>query len=429
MQWGLISLMMVKASFPEGRDNLKAGKARVSITPMEEKIPTQLGGYGARKGKPAEGIHDTLYAKILLLEWEQERFALITVDACSVPIGLTREIVKHSGVKGLMDEHVMLAASHGHAGLEGFALDRRNVFDNPHIGIFSEAMLDFVVHRISRGLQEAEKVLQPVRAASGVVRLPNMNRNRRGDAFVDPDMTVLRLDTLSGCPYVVLVNYTAHGTIMTEHEMLISGGWQGNMQRTVEALMGSDVTCMYTNGAEGDISPVGAQGRSRWEMAGDYGLRTGIIAARLAETLTSVPVSCFSWGCEWCKLPDKKAAPDFLKIAGDEYHITAEQIGGLLNTLFPQQAPLYMMRINDFAMITFPGEPVCQLGLALKKEMREAGLTFPCVASVTSEYIGYILTPEGYRKSGYEVTASFYGESLGPVLMDTANYLIHCILQ
>ena len=38
-----------------------------------------------------------------------------------------------------------------------------------------------------------------------------------------------------GTPYVALVNYTAHGTIVGPNEMLISGEWSGAMQRTVEA--------------------------------------------------------------------------------------------------------------------------------------------------------------------------------------------------
>ena len=47
---------------------LRAGVATVSITPLEAGIPTPLGGYGARDGKPAVGVHDTLNAKALVLE-------------------------------------------------------------------------------------------------------------------------------------------------------------------------------------------------------------------------------------------------------------------------------------------------------------------------------------------------------------------------
>ena len=95
-----------------------------------------------------------------------------------------------------------------------------------------------------------------------------MNRNRRGRKFIDPQMTVLRLDKADGSPYAVLVNYTAHGTFVNEHDMLISGEWAGSMQRTVEDLIGGGVICLYTNGAEGDISPEGRWiGFSGWTSA------------------------------------------------------------------------------------------------------------------------------------------------------------------
>ncbi len=408
---------------------LQAGVFETSITPLEEGIPTQLGGYGDRAGKPAEGVHDTIHAKVLVFEWAGEKSALVTLDVCGLPVGVVRESLAKAGIEGLPLERVLMAASHTHAGLEGFALDRRNVADNPHIGIFSETMLDFVTERLAKGLREANAALQPVRAAAGSVEVPGMNRNRRGDACVDEALTVLRLDRAGGSPMVVLVNYTAHGTIMTAREMLVSGGWAGVMQRTLEALMGQGVTCMYTNGAEGDISPNGAKGGSRWEMAEDYGRRIGIAAFRLAEGLTTKAVTRFAVQCEWVDLPPQQAAPDFVKIAGDEYHVTQEQLQSLLPAMFPDKAPIYGLRLNDFQMMTFPGEPICELGVAVKDALREEGIPHPCIAALTTDSVGYILTKEEYRESGYEVTASFYGEELGELMLTRVTALARMVAQ
>src|ERR1051325_3727731 len=65
---------------------LKAGVARVSINPIEEKLPTQLGGYGARESKPATGTLDTIYGKVICFDLGGEKSAIISVDACTVPI-------------------------------------------------------------------------------------------------------------------------------------------------------------------------------------------------------------------------------------------------------------------------------------------------------------------------------------------------------
>ena len=89
------------------------------------------------------------------------------------------------------------------------------------------------------------------------VVLNDLNRNRRGDESVDRELTVTRIDDLNDEPVVVLVNWTAHPTIMDEHDMWVSGGWPGYLQRELEAWIGNDVVAMYYNGAEGDQSTAG----------------------------------------------------------------------------------------------------------------------------------------------------------------------------
>ncbi len=402
---------------------LKAGVARASINPLEAGIPTQLGGYGARDGKPAEGTHDTIWAKALVFDWDGHKSALVTLDVCGVPINAVEESLKKAAIPGLDIDHCLAAASHTHTGLEGMSLDRRNVADNPHIGIFSEPMLNFATDRIAQALREASESMQPVKAGSGQTTIAGMNRNRRGAGCVDKDLTVLRLDRMNGSPFVVFVNFTAHGTIVDETDMLVSGEWAGQMQRTVEALFGRGVTCMYANGAEGDIAPASQQGGSHWEKIEDYGRRVGIAAHELAEQVKPADVKTFAAESAWIDLPARRGAPDFVKIAGDEYHVTEEQLNALLPVLFPDKAPTYALRVNDFELATFPGEPICVLGTAVKDALRKDGITNPCVAALTTDSVGYILTPEEYAKSGYEVTASFYGDQLGPVVLSVVTAL------
>lgn len=403
---------------------LRAGVAVESINPVESGIATQLGGYGAREGKPAHGTLDTIFGKALVLEQEGRKAAVITVDTCSVPLCLLVETLEKAKVGGLSADNTLICASHSHTGLEGFALDRRNVAGNPNIGIFSEEMLNFTTDRLAKALRAADAALQPVRAGSGAVSLPGMNRNRRGADCVDDQMTVLRLDKASdGKPLAVLVNFTAHGTFVDETDMLVSGEWSGSMQRTVEDLLGGGAVCLYANGAEGDIAPAGREGGSHYEQAYNYGRKIGIAAWRLAAEIPAAENAKLAARVKWVALPQRRGAPDFIKIAGDEYNVTQEQLDLLLQVMFPEQAPLYALRVGNFQMTTFPGEPICAIGTAVKEAARAAGAEHPCVASNTSEHIGYILSAGEYHKSGYEVTASFYGDGLGALLQDEATAL------
>jgi hypothetical protein len=183
------------------------------------------------------------------------------------------------------------------------------------------------------------------------------------------------------------------------------------------------VICLYTNGAEGDISPQGRSGGSDYEQAWNYGRQVGIAAWRLAKDLRTESINRFAVTSEWVNLPARQGAPDFVKIAGAEYHVTQQQLEQLVMMLFPEKAPIYALRVNQFEMVTFPGEPICELGLGVKDALRKAGIAHPCVAALTTDEIGYILTKEEYQKSGYEVTASFYGEGLGQLLLHHARAL------
>jgi hypothetical protein len=76
-----------------------------------------------------------------------------------------------------------------------------------------------------------------------------------------------------------------------------------------------------------------------------------------------------------------------------------------------------------------PGEPIAELGLAMKQAARDRGFAYPAVVALTNDLIGYILTTEEYRQGGYEAAVSFYGENLGPFVMQEVTKLIQAIAR
>lgn len=399
---------------------LRAGVGVASINPMEEGLKTQLGGYGERLGEPAHGTHDTINAKALLLDDGKNKAAVISVDLCTAPINLLESSLAASGVEGYTVENTLMPASHSHGGTEGFSMDPRNVFGNPRVGVFDQKVLDFTVGRIAQAIKAAAANMQPVTVASGNMQLPGFSENRRDDEFTDDELVLLRLNRADGSPLALLVSFTAHGTFMTEKEMLVSGDWAGNMQRTVEDAVDGDVTCLYMNGAEGDIRPGGGVGGSRYEMAEDYGRRVGLAAAKLAATLKAKPVDELTIGVTKVQLPPRVPSPDFMAIAGAEYGVTEDMLGAMLQPMFPGEVRLYGLRLGDWQAVSFPGEAICQLGLKVKAAVRDAGVPHACISGLTSEHMGYILTAEEYAQSGYEATASFYGPGLGDLMLEAA---------
>jgi len=407
--------------------DIYAGISKISINPIPHGLSVQLGGYGERQGKPALGTHDETYAKVLALKNESNEYLfLVTVDICHLPWSLVEHSVKKASLPYVTTDNIIMMASHTHAGLEGMSLDERNIIQNPNIGIFDEKVLDFVSTQIAKAIQDSIKNLSPVTFASGRVETKGLNRNRRNSELpTDPYLSILRFDK-EDKPWVIFVNFTAHETIMTPKEMYLSAGYPGIIQRTVETFI-PDTVCMFSNGAEGDVAPFGYHGDSAWEAMENYGLTLSKIVIDLIGQMKPEPITNFKHHVLWKELPPTQVAPDFVKIAGDEYNVSEEMASAMVRQLFPQKAPFHILMINDSTIITFPGEPITEIGMAVKQQLIKKGIKTPIVTSLTNDLIGYILTEKEYHLSGYEVTASFYGPKLGDVVLNTAFELIEKI--
>ena len=400
-----------------------AGTSKISINPIHNGLKVQLGGYGERQGKPALGTHDETWAKILALKNNEDYLFLITLDICHVPWTLVEHTVKKAELTYLNQNNVIMMASHTHAGLEGMSIDERNIINNPNIGIFDAEVLDYVSSQLAKGIQESVKKLYPVNFSAGKIETKGLNKNRRHDELpTDPYLTVLRLDK-GNKPWVIFVNFTAHETIMSPNEMFLSAGYPGIIQRTVETFF-PETICMFSNGAEGDVAPAGYTGSSAWESMENYGLSLAKHVVDIVKDLKPEPITVFKHNVLWGELPQKQVAPDFVKIAGKEYNVSEQMVTAMINQLFPSTAPFHLLQINDYALVTFPGEPITEIGMNVKQKLKEQGIRYPVVTSLTNDLIGYILTEKEYYQSGYEVTASFYGPTLGDTVISIINELI-----
>jgi hypothetical protein len=403
---------------------LRAGVARVDLTPpLGMKAP--LGGYGERMNRPAEGVHDRIFAKALVISDGTRKFALVTADLLGFAPAFKPAVVERLAARGWSAEQILLLPSHSHTSIDMNALNPRNVLNIPQIGIHDPALFQFTLKKFVDVIQRAEQHLQPVVVGTASRQIPGWNRNRRDDSGVtDDELTVTRIDTLAGKPFALLVNFTAHPTFMSEKEMLFSGDWPGQLQRTIEAGVGEGVTAMYYNGAEGDQAPVGRpdSGDSPWEKVERYGLELGLLAA---DTWKKVPTQrdvAFEFHLQAIQLPERRWHPDFMATGGKEYGLSEAIMGELLTKMSPSETTSGSVRLGDLVIVGIPGEMAAGLGLRIKSETKAAtGAQHAVIGGLANEWISYILTAESYLKgSGYEASMSFYGAELGDRVMKAA---------
>ena len=415
----VISLALLRANVAVEASTIRAGVARVNLTPPLE-MKAALGGYGARMSKPAIGEHDAIWAKALVLAQDERKFALVTADVLAFPPGFKAAVIERLVTNGWSANQVMLLASHSHTSIDMMALHPGNEFGIPQAGIFQKELFERTADRLAQVIRDADKELVAILAASATISVPERNRNRRhGGAIHDTDLTVTRIDASEGRPLAVLVNWTAHPTFMDAEDMMFSGDWPGHLQRTIEALIGRGVTVMFYNGAEGDQSPTPPNCTSRWERAERYGREMGILAWRSWEKISPREVRVFGYHTEMISLPRRRPHPDFMKTGGREYGLKEPMMKDFLERLVPAQTHCTCVRLGDLVILGVPGEMAAQLGMEAKSKVAQVtGASSVTIGGLADEWVSYILPADEYQKGGYEASMSFYGETLGDTLVE-----------
>jgi len=413
----IVTFMGLLTSIVYGKNPaLKANVAVVDLTPPLE-MKFSLGGYGDRMSKPAEGIHDRIWAKALVLNDGEKKFVLVTMDILALPPNVKPAVIKKMADDGWTLENVLLLSSHSHTSLDMSALNDKNVLNIPQIGIYQPELLEFIVNKLAEVIKLADNGLRPVSVGTEKVIVEGLNRNRRGEKASDKDLTVTRIDLLDGKPLVALVNWTAHPTIMDENDMWLSGGWPGYLQREMEAWIGDGVIAMYYNGAQGDQSPVPPSGGSHYEKAERYGRLVAKKAFNIYQKICPVPTPILKYNYQGISLPKRVAHPLFKATGGAEYKITDEAMEIILGVMCPEKSMSSALRLGDLVIVGAPGELASELGLIVKKKLFTAGVKCPTIGGFGNEWISYILSAEQYEKGGYEASVSFYGSELGETIV------------
>lgn len=247
--WICLFICLVALSIADAQ-GLKAGFAKRDITPPD---PIPMWGYGARHALPAEGTLDPLFAKALVIEAGGSKLALVGLDLGRGPTyrmmdAILEAVKEQSGV-----DYAMMVGSHTHHGPVIELLDQPGYGQ----GKFDEAVAyaDSLIDHLTAVINEA--AANTVDAKMGwAIEDTDLNRNRHTKNEPkprDPELAVVRWDTLDGKPIAIMANLAAHSTIHSVMDRRWTSEWPGHMQKKVEEDL--NVPCFFMQGAAGDLSP------------------------------------------------------------------------------------------------------------------------------------------------------------------------------
>jgi hypothetical protein len=409
---------------------VRAGTAVVDITPdpTREKLP--LHGYGARRGRPLEGVHDPLHAKILVLEQDGRRAAIAALDILQIDIEFVRMVVARAGVPGLDETTVVLTASHTHSAPVG--IEPRSKNNVRPLRFYDEGYCERIATAIAGGLRTAAAATKPIRLAHGSAEVPGMVRNRRVAAYdyglrtfagpeapvevIDRELGVVHLVGADESPVATLVNLAAHATVLGSRNMLVSADWPGSMQRAVEAKLGG--VCLYTNGAQGNVAPGTGDKEADFDDAERYGQSAAARVIEVVGAFTPDAPGALTMTSAVIELPPVTIQTEnpFLKLG-----LIKRAAEGIVGRYYPKATRMSALRLGDVGLAAIPGEMFTELGLELKRRARAAGVPHPLVLGLANDAVGYIPPRDQFGTTGgYEVSMCFYGPALGELLVDRA---------
>ncbi len=150
--------------------DVQAGLARVNLTPPPE-LKAALGGYGARESKPATGVHDSIWAKAVLLTRGDRKFVVVTADVLGFPPQFKAAVVERLSTEGWTANQILLLPSHSHTSIDLMALHPGNVFGNKQVGLFHKELYEHTANKLAQAVRDAGKNVGPILEGSTTITI------------------------------------------------------------------------------------------------------------------------------------------------------------------------------------------------------------------------------------------------------------------
>ncbi len=226
---------------------LEAAAAKVDITPDLKTEKIWLGGFGA-VGRRPEGVHDPLYARLLVLREGSQEVAVVAVDLLGFYRNDVQDLRRLSGFDR-PDRALFLASTHTHSGPDTLGLW------GPFIGVsgVNRAYHARLKAKIADALKLLEGQLRPVaaRGGHGLLDPRGLCRDSRDPQIIDPNLGVLRVVGRDGKAVATVVNWSCHAEVIGRHNMLVTADFPGPLCARVEEKTGG--ACVFLNGMIGGL--------------------------------------------------------------------------------------------------------------------------------------------------------------------------------
>lgn len=427
----LIFLLILSVNLIEAQDVFKVGLAKIDITPP---FGSPLGGYGGRTTlsndpstdpfdysnllEPSIGVHDRLWAKAVVIKNSNNAVVIISVDAIGADINIHDELFYRVSDLGFPQSNLYISGTHTHSGPAGIAEDP--LWQLIAMDLFNEHLYTMFLNKLETLVREAwnDAENRYGKIGFGFVENDSISHNRRDDNIIDPEIGVIKITDTDDNLLAVIFNFPIHGTCLGDDNLLFSGDCMGYACKVIEETYDDQIIALYVNGAEGDIAPNG----SGFEGVESIGSSLANSVLSIIDDIPVVDELYFNSISRVETLPEPYFRPYFFD---DNFPIDLTiPLTGWLHNITRFQA----LRLNNYVIVTIPGEAIVSIGLELKDLAQEKGYEKAFIFGLTNDHLGYILTEEEYWQGGYEAGACFFGPEFHDIVVNILDEMMDELL-
>jgi hypothetical protein len=426
---------------------LQAGFAEADITPNvgEKEKPVYMAGFG--QNRVAEGVHDPLVARAVVLKDGERRIAIVSVDL----VGFFQPNVMQIREQLEGFHYVVVTSTHNHEGPDTVGLWGKN----PVTSGVDKDYIKSVEERIVKAVKDADKAAQPVQAMIGAAQAPELLHDGREPYIKHDELIALRFtDAKADKTAGLVVQWNCHPETLDSKNKKISADFVGY---TVNYLKDKHhCPVVYLTGTVGGLMTSlhveikDADGKllndGTFEKTAEYGKQVGKLADKALEKAKPVNLTPLNANTRDVFLPlDNK-----LYLLGRQLGVL-ERAGFLwkgdpykaeradpkdFKSLLCVKTEVGWLRLGDLDIAAIPGEIYPELVLDKVQDPADPGADFPdapiepaiykqlrgphrMIIGLANDELGYIIPKRQWDKAPpfcYGRKSAQYGEdnSLGP---------------
>jgi hypothetical protein len=418
LAFACVLVMGSRASARENAGLLRAGTAKIDITPKE---PVRMSGYAGRKGL-SQDVHDPLSARVVTFTTGDKRLVLVSSDLIGFYSG-TAEHVR----KILLEEfklepsELFLSGIHTHAG-PSLTVDKER--GNPSNFAYTQDLIT----KLKKATREALSNMEPVQIGVGVGHSP-VGSNRRKLVFdklgnseirlgrnpygiTDKEVLVMKVARPDGEIAAAMFDYATHATCLGGKNYTISGDVIGLSEQFVEKIIGPEAIAPAFAGASGNINPW-FRALSGFNDEPGWIPEPVLLGTVLGEEVVHVLRD----------ITDVSGAGD-IRTAYVTLELPGKKLGELTiaKDCPPTELNITAARIGDIGFVGIGCEVLTEIGMSIKAA---SPYKHTFVISHCNGEADYLPPKHLYVEGGYEIKSSPFAPQAADMVVKQAVRMLH----